>query len=82
MGFRLDEDPLGQKDGALGANLVEQLAESREVSVQWVKPRVDTVDIIELYVNSKLSAKETGRRLGISKTAVLNRINGRRPRKT
>lgn len=60
--------------GAPGTNLVEHLVESHEISVQWTKPRVGTQEVIDLYRNSGLSAREVAHRLGISKTTVLGHL--------
>jgi DNA-binding NtrC family response regulator len=46
----------------------------RELTVQWVRDRVDNSRIIELYVGRRLPMQKTADMLGISKSQVLERL--------
>lgn len=57
-----------------GATLVEPMTVERELTVQWVRDRVDNSRIIELYVGQRLPMQKTADILGISKSQVLERL--------
>jgi DUF2075 family protein len=59
---------------AVSANLVEQTTAVQEHPVQWKKHLDGISEIRDLYTNHGLTAEQIGARLGMSKGAVLRRL--------
>ena len=64
-----------RKTGGRDAPIVEPITVARELLVQWSPPRIDDQIIKKLYTEVGLTTRDAAKRVGMSKTNVIRRLN-------